>query len=85
MDLYVSVEKVEKEKVLNGKCEVENLRESLERTASTLKERQKQLMLFETKIPATERSLKQAQNELNEAKTLEIEKKRSVAENANHF
>lgn len=67
LELYVSVEKVEKEKL-------ENLRESLERTASTLKERQKQLALFETKIPATERSLKQAQSELNEAKALESEK-----------
>lgn len=67
LELYVSVENVEKEKL-------ENLRESLERTASTLKERQKQLTLFETKIPATERSLKQAQSEMNEAKTLEIEK-----------
>ncbi|KYM95663.1 PREDICTED: structural maintenance of chromosomes protein 4 [Cyphomyrmex costatus] len=67
LELYISVEKVEKEKL-------ENLRESLERTASTLKERQKQLALFETKIPATERSLKQAQSELNEAKALEIEK-----------
>lgn len=67
LQLYTSVEKVEKEKL-------ENLRESLERTVSTLKERQKQLALFETKIPPTERSLKQAQSELNEAKTLEIEK-----------
>lgn len=67
LELYISVEKVEKEKL-------ENLQESLERTASTLKERQKQLTLFETKIPATERSLKQAQNELDEAKALEIEK-----------
>lgn len=67
LELYISVEKVEKEKL-------ENLQESLERTASTLKERQKQLALFETKIPATERSLKQAQNELDEAKALEIEK-----------
>lgn len=67
LELYISVEKVEKEKL-------ENLRESLEQTASTLKERQKQLALFETKIPATERNLKQAQNELDEAKTHEIEK-----------
>ncbi|XP_071579415.1 structural maintenance of chromosomes protein 4 [Temnothorax nylanderi] len=67
LELYISVEKVEKEKL-------ENLRESLERTASTLKERQKQLALFETKIPATERSLKQAQSELDEAKALEVEK-----------
>jgi len=67
LELYTSVEKVEKEKL-------ENLQESLERTATTLKERQKQLTLFETKIPATERSLKQAQSELNETKALEIEK-----------
>ena len=67
LELYTSVEKIEKEKL-------ENLRESLERTANTLKERQKQLALFETKIPATERSLKQAQSELNEAKALESEK-----------
>ncbi|XP_011691697.1 PREDICTED: structural maintenance of chromosomes protein 4 [Wasmannia auropunctata] len=67
LELYTSVEKVEKEKL-------ENLRESLEKTTSTLKERQKQLALFETKIPATERSLKQAQSELDEAKALEIEK-----------
>ncbi|KAG5323636.1 SMC4 protein, partial [Pseudoatta argentina] len=67
LELYTSVEKVEKEKL-------ENLQESLEKTASTLKERQKQLALFETKVPATERSLKQAQSELNEAKALESEK-----------
>ncbi|XP_011862208.1 PREDICTED: structural maintenance of chromosomes protein 4 [Vollenhovia emeryi] len=67
LELYISVEKVEKEKL-------ENLRESLERTAGTLKERQEQLALFETKIPATERSLKQAQGELDEAKALETEK-----------
>lgn len=67
LNLYVSVEKVEKEKL-------ENLQESLEKTASTLKERQKQLGLFETKIPATEHSLKQAQSELDEAKALEAEK-----------
>ncbi|XP_011164521.2 structural maintenance of chromosomes protein 4 [Solenopsis invicta] len=67
LELYTSEEKVEKEKL-------ENLRESLERTATTLKERQKQLTLFETQIPTTERSLKQAQGELNEAKSLEIEK-----------
>lgn len=67
LELYISVEKVEKEKL-------ENLRESLEKTASTLKERQKQLALLETKIPPTERSLKQAQTELDEAKALEIEK-----------
>ncbi|XP_029674835.1 structural maintenance of chromosomes protein 4-like [Formica exsecta] len=67
LELYTSVEKVEKEKL-------ENLRESVERTASTLKERQKQLELFERKIPATENSLKQAQDELNEAKRREVEK-----------
>lgn len=67
LELYTSVEKVEKEKL-------ERLRESLERTVTTVKERQKQLSLFETKIPATERSLKQAQNELDEAKALEAEK-----------
>lgn len=67
LELYTSVEKVEKEKL-------ENLRESLERATSILKERQKQLVLFKTKIPVTERSLKQAQSELDEAKALEIEK-----------
>lgn len=67
LELYISVEKVEKEKL-------ENLQESLQRITSTLKERQKQLTLFETKIPATERSLKQAQSELDEAKVLENEK-----------
>ncbi|KAL6258329.1 hypothetical protein P5V15_010277 [Pogonomyrmex californicus] len=67
LQLYISVEKIEKEKL-------ESLRESLERTVSTLKERQKQLALFETKIPATENSLEQAQSELNEVKALEMEK-----------
>lgn len=67
LELYTSVEKVEKEKL-------ERLQESLERTVTIVKERQKQLSLFETKIPATERSLKQAQNELDEAKALEAEK-----------
>lgn len=64
LELYTSVEKVEKEKL-------EGLRKSLEMTASTLNERQKQLALFDTKIPATQRSLKQAQDELNEVKTRE--------------
>ncbi|KAL0113308.1 hypothetical protein PUN28_012455 [Cardiocondyla obscurior] len=67
LDLYISVEKKETEKF-------KNLEKSLETTANTLKERHKQLALFKTKIPATERSLEQAKNELNEAKTLEIEK-----------
>lgn len=67
LDLYMSVEKNEKEKL-------ESLQESVERTASTLKERQQQLASFERKIPATENSLKQAQGELNEAKAREIEK-----------
>lgn len=67
LELYTSVEKVEKEKL-------ENLRESVERTTNTLKERQKQLALFERKIPPTENSLKQAQDELNEAKVREVEK-----------
>lgn len=67
LELYISVEKVEKEKL-------ESLQESVERTTSTLKERQKQLDLFERKIPATENSLKQAQDELNDAKRCEVEK-----------
>lgn len=67
LELYTSVEKNEKEKL-------ESLRESVEKTASTLKERQKQLTLFERKIPATENSLKEAQGELNEAKAREVEK-----------
>ncbi|KAL6437432.1 hypothetical protein ACFW04_005134 [Cataglyphis niger] len=67
LELYISVEKVEKEKL-------ESLRESVKRTTSTLKERQKELELFERKIPATENSLKQAQDELNDAKRREVEK-----------
>ncbi|XP_025270136.1 structural maintenance of chromosomes protein 4 isoform X2 [Camponotus floridanus] len=67
LELYTSVEKVEKETL-------ENLREAVEETTSTLKERQKQLALFERKIPLTKTSLKQAQDELNEAKRCEIEK-----------
>lgn len=67
LELYTSVEKVEKKKL-------ENLREAVEKTTSTLKERQKQLALFERKVPPTESSLKQAQDELNEAKRCEIEK-----------
>lgn len=67
LKLYVSVEKVEKEKL-------ENLRESVKRASSTLEERRKQLASFGTKIPVTERSLKQAQSELEQAKAAEIEK-----------
>lgn len=66
LELYTSVEKIEKEKL-------ENLRESVKTTASTLKERQKQLLLFDTKIPATERSLKQAQDELTDVRAREAE------------
>lgn len=66
LELYISVEKVEKEKL-------NDLQESMARTANTLKERQEQLALFDTKIPATKRSLKQAQDELNEVKTREAE------------
>ncbi|XP_011345099.2 structural maintenance of chromosomes protein 4 [Ooceraea biroi] len=66
LELYTSVEKVEKEKL-------EDLRGSLEKTASTLEERRKQLSLFDTKIPVTKRSLKQAQGELDEVKAREAE------------
>ncbi|XP_012234509.1 structural maintenance of chromosomes protein 4 [Linepithema humile] len=67
LELYTSVERNEKEKL-------KSLQESVESTANTLKERQKQLVLFETKIPISERSLKQAQNELDEVKAREAEK-----------
>lgn len=66
LELYVSVEKVEKETL-------DSLRETIKTNTNTIGERQKQLALFETKIPATERSLRQAQNEMNETKTQEIE------------
>lgn len=66
LELYTSVEKVEKEKL-------EGLREIVERTTSTLNERKKQLALLETKIPVTEYNLKQAQDELVEAKARESE------------
>lgn len=67
LDLYMSVEKTEKEKL-------KSLQESVERTTNTLQERQQQLASFERKIPATENSLKQAQGELNETKAREVEK-----------
>lgn len=67
LELYTSVEKTEREKL-------GSLGESVKKTMSTLQEREKQLALFETKIPVTERSLKQAQNELDEAKACELEK-----------
>lgn len=67
LELYTSVEKVEKEKL-------KNLQESMESTTNTLKERQKQLALFETKIPISERNLKQAESELDEVKAREAEK-----------
>jgi structural maintenance of chromosome 4 len=66
LELYTSVEKVEKKKL-------EDLQEFVKKAASTLKERQKQLALFDTKIPATKCSLKQAQDELNELKIRESE------------
>lgn len=66
LQLYTSVEKVEKEK-LDSLCEI------VKKNSSTIEERQQQLKLFETKIPATERSLKQAQNEMNEARAHESE------------
>ncbi|XP_029157780.1 structural maintenance of chromosomes protein 4 [Nylanderia fulva] len=67
LDLYMLVEKTEKEKL-------ESLQESVERTIKTLQERQKQLAAFERKIPATENSLQEAQSELNEIKAREVEK-----------
>jgi len=66
LELYTSVEKIEKKKL-------EDLQEFVKKAASTLKERQKQLTLFDTKIPATKCSLKQAQDELNELKIRESE------------
>ncbi|XP_014485429.1 PREDICTED: structural maintenance of chromosomes protein 4 isoform X2 [Dinoponera quadriceps] len=67
LELYTSVEKVEREKL-------SSLLESIERNVSTLEERQQQLALFDTKIPATERSLQQAHDEMEQAKVCEIEK-----------
>lgn len=67
LEVYMSVEKTEKEKH-------ESLHKSVKEIADSLQEREKQLALFKTKIPATERSLKQARNELDETKTRELEK-----------
>lgn len=67
LEIYTSVEKLEREKL-------DSLHEVMKKNAITIQERQKQLELFETRIPATERSLKQAQSEMDEAKTHETEK-----------
>lgn len=66
LQLYTSVEKVEKEK-LDSLCEV------VKETSNTIEERHRQLVQLDTKIPATERSLKQAQKEMDEAKTHEVQ------------
>lgn len=67
LELYMSVETVEKEKL-------NSLRDIIKKNAGIIEERQNQLALFVKKIPATERSLKQAQDEIHEAKAYEIEK-----------
>lgn len=66
LQLYMSVEKVEKEK-LDSLCEI------VKKTSNTIEERHRQLTQFDTKIPATERSLKQAQTEMDEAKAHEVQ------------
>lgn len=66
LQLYVSVEKTEKEKL-------NNIKESLETTTSKLKERTEQLNSLNNKIPPTEKSLEQAQNELKEIKDREVQ------------
>jgi structural maintenance of chromosome 4 len=66
LDLYTSVEHNEKNKL-------NQLQESLEITTERLVECKKQLAKIEPKIPATEKSLNEAQKELNNLKARENE------------
>ncbi|KAK2578285.1 hypothetical protein KPH14_007650 [Odynerus spinipes] len=66
LQLYVSVEQKETENL-------HKIKESLEAITNTLTERTKQLNTFNEKIPLTEKSLDQAQNELKEIKDREVQ------------
>lgn len=66
LELYTSSEESEK-------ANLEQLKETLKTKSETLKSRTEQVKQFSVKIPATEKSLKQAQNELNNVKQLEVE------------
>ncbi|XP_057326315.1 structural maintenance of chromosomes protein 4-like [Microplitis mediator] len=79
LQLYTSVEKVEKEKL-------EKLQSILRETAETFKERQATLAELKTKIPATEKNLLTMRNKLDEMKvrdgkvTTEIKRMRMQVE-----
>lgn len=66
LQLYTSIEQTEREKL-------NNIEETLETTVSTIKQRTEQLISLNKKIPATQKSLDQAQNEFKEAKDREIQ------------
>ncbi|XP_011138577.1 structural maintenance of chromosomes protein 4 isoform X2 [Harpegnathos saltator] len=66
LELYTSVEKVEKNKL-------NSLRETIERNSTTIQERLEGLSLLTTKIPATESNLNQTQSEMNKMKAHEVE------------
>ncbi|XP_066588736.1 structural maintenance of chromosomes protein 4 [Prorops nasuta] len=66
LQLYISEEGVEKRKF-------EEIRETLQKTAETLQQREKQLSEFKNKIPLTEKSLKEAENELKDVQSREIQ------------
>lgn len=66
LQLYTSIEQTEREKL-------NNIKETLKTTVSTIKQRTEQLISLNKKIPATQKSLNQAQNEFKEAKNHEIQ------------
>ncbi|XP_043503061.1 structural maintenance of chromosomes protein 4 isoform X3 [Polistes fuscatus] len=66
LQLYTSIEQTEREKL-------NNIKETLKTTVSTIKQRTEQLISLNKKIPATQKSLDQAQNEFKEAKDREIQ------------
>lgn len=66
LNIYTSVEQTEKDKL-------EKIRETLETTSHTLKQRKEQLSSLNAKIPATTQSLQEAQNELKDVLAREAE------------
>ncbi|KAI4503798.1 hypothetical protein M0802_001201 [Mischocyttarus mexicanus] len=66
LQLYTSVEQTEREKL-------NNIEETLTTTVNTIKERTEQLISLNKKIPATQKSLDQANQEFKEVKNREIQ------------
>ncbi|XP_015179859.1 PREDICTED: structural maintenance of chromosomes protein 4 [Polistes dominula] len=66
LQLYTSIEQTEREKL-------NNIEETLKTTVSTIKQRTEQIISLNKKIPATQKSLDQAQNEFKETKDREIQ------------